>query len=44
MRDQLFTVPDARVNFAGEGFGGGGASLNQGLYPMVVDLKVCAGQ
>ena len=27
----------------GPGFGGG-ASLNQGLYPMMVDLKVCAGQ
>jgi hypothetical protein len=23
---------------------GGGASLNQGLYPMAVDLKLCAGQ
>jgi len=29
----------------GPGFGGGGgASLNQGLYPMVVDLKLCEGQ
>ncbi len=27
----------------GPGFGGG-ASLNQGLYPMMVDLKACAGQ
>jgi hypothetical protein len=27
----------------GPGFGGG-ASLNQGLYPMAVDLKLCAGQ
>jgi hypothetical protein len=27
----------------GPGFGGG-ASLNQGIYPMVVDLKLCAGQ
>lgn len=27
----------------GPGFGGG-SSLNQGLYPMMVDLKVCAGQ
>jgi hypothetical protein len=26
------------------GFGGGGASLNQGLSPMMVDVKVCAGQ
>lgn len=26
----------------GPGFGGG-ASFNQGLYPMVVDLKICAG-
>jgi hypothetical protein len=29
---------------AGPGVGGGGASLNQGLYPMIVDLKQCAGQ
>ena len=28
----------------GPGFGGGGASLNQGLKPMTVDLKVCADQ
>jgi hypothetical protein len=28
----------------GPGFGGGGASLNQGLNPMMVDLKQCAGQ
>jgi hypothetical protein len=27
----------------GPGFGGG-ASLNQGIYPMAVDLKLCAGQ
>jgi len=27
MRDELLTVPDARVNFAGEGFGGGGAQI-----------------
>ena len=27
----------------GPGFGGG-ASLNQGLYPMSADLKLCAGQ
>jgi HAE1 family hydrophobic/amphiphilic exporter-1 len=27
MRDQLFAVPDARVNFAGEGFGGGGVQV-----------------
>ena len=27
----------------GPGFGGG-ASLNQGLYPMIVELKVCASQ
>ena len=23
---------------------GGGASLNQGIYPMITDLKLCAGQ
>jgi hypothetical protein len=28
----------------GPGFGGGGASLNQGLFPMMLDLKACAGQ
>jgi hypothetical protein len=28
----------------GGGPGFGGASLNQGLYPMTVDLKLCAGQ
>ena len=29
----------------GPGFGGGGGpSLNQGLYPMMTDLKLCAGQ
>jgi HAE1 family hydrophobic/amphiphilic exporter-1 len=27
IRDQLYTVPDARVNFAGEGFGGGGVQM-----------------
>jgi hypothetical protein len=27
----------------GPGFGGG-ASLNQGIYPMITDLKLCAGQ
>lgn len=28
----------------GPGFGGGGASLNQALKPMTVDLQACAGQ